>query len=1446
MEQRFCAKCGRVLTLACSSCSTEAQSDQSFCGRCGKPLTDGKMAEPQTPRPVALPESIAQGRYVVERFLGEGGRKRVYLAHDQRLDRDVAVAIIKTEGLDADGLARVRREAQAIARLGDHPHIVTIHDIGQENGQTYIVSQYMSGGELGAKLRAAVGQRLSVPEAVRIASQVRMALEHSHNKGIIHRDLKPANIWLTEEGTAKLGDFGLAVALDKSRLTAEGMMVGTVAYMPPEQALGREPDVRSDLYSLGCVMYEMLTGRPPFLGDNSVTIISQHINTAPVAPSWHNPETPKTLETLIMRLLAKNPDDRPESAAAITGLNAISQAAPALRERIAEEATTNPLDRLAGGVFVGREKEMEELQSGLEDALSGRGRLLMLVGEPGIGKTRTCEALATYAGLRGVQVVWGRCYEGEGAPAYWPWVQAIRSYVHASDPRELAAAMGSGAADIAQVVPEVNERLPGLLVPPALEPEQERFRLFDSITTFLKNASMRKPMVLVLDDLHWGDKPSLLMLQFLARQLRGSRLLVLATYRDVELRRVHPLSQTLGELGREGLSQRIMLRGLTEHDVARFIEITSGVEPSTELVKAVYRGTEGNPFFVNEIVRLLVADGRLEEANATAHWSVTIPQSVREVVGRRLDHLSETCNDVLTVASVIGREFDLAVLRRISELPGERLMEDLDEAVAARVISEVPMRRGQYAFTHALIRETLYEELSTPRRVSLHRQTGEALENAPSPDPDVQLPQLAYHFFEAAQGGGVDKAINYAQRDAQRATGLFAHGEAVTQYERVLQLLELRDKVGDVERCEALLALGEAQWRAGETDNSVQTFEAAVEQARKMNDSTLFARGALGVCYRFIIGQTLQPLIRLLQEAVDRLGNPDSVLRIRLLVRLGQEHYFESPERQRVLALEALDVARRVGDPATLSLALSNSIGEPESLEAADERLEAIDEIIRLAEAAKDPVRVQDGRWQRIATLLVLGQADAADREIEVYGEGAEELHLPWMLYLAALLRGMRALRRGRIEEAEKLALLALPLGTRSQNPNAMNLFGPQIAAIRREQGRLGEMAGIILPLVQQYPLIPAWRTAAALLHSELRSEADARGEFEVLAQNDFAVIRRDPNWSAAMAHLSQVCCFLGDAARAATLYDLLLPYHNRCVVIGATVDCYGSTSLLLGRLAGTMGRWEDAERHFEAAVEMNTRIGARWVNWTRYGWAEMLVQRDAPGDSEKAMKLLGQVLDATEGLGMKNLLEQALGLRMKIQGVDTTDLMTSIEAVARSVYAEKPDLRTHSAPDGTITIMFSDIEGSTEQMEQLGDERWMEVLREHNKIVRRNAKENSGFEVKTEGDGFMLAFQSARTALRCAIETQRAFARYNETAEPPVRVRMGLHTGEVIKEGDDFFGKHVNLTARIARQAVGGEILVSSLLKELASGGDVVFGGARDLELKGLAGSHRVFPVVW
>ncbi len=380
----------------------------------------------------------------------------------------------------------------------------------------------------------------------------------------------------------------------------------------------------------------MTTSRRPFLGDILVGIISQHINTPPVAPSWHNPEIPQALESLILRLLAKVPEARPENAMAVVkSLAAITSSAAGLAERVAQPDGKS-LARLAGGVFVGREQEIKELRAALNDALSGRSRLLMLVGEPGSGKTRLAEQLATYARLRDAQVLTGRCYEGEGAPAFWPWVQIIRSYLPERESEALRSVMGPGAADIAQVVSEVRERLPHLSPPPALEPEQARFRLFDSITTFLKNASRAQPLVLILDDLHWADKPSLLVLQFLVRELRDARLLVVGTYRDVGLGHQHPPRPDAGGDGPAGTARAHQLIRLTKQDVAKFIEMAAGLDPPENLVAAVHQETEGNPFFVHEIVRLLVAEGRLEHPEAVTSQSLRVPEGVREVVGRRL------------------------------------------------------------------------------------------------------------------------------------------------------------------------------------------------------------------------------------------------------------------------------------------------------------------------------------------------------------------------------------------------------------------------------------------------------------------------------------------------------------------------------------------------------------------------------------------------------------------------------------------------------------------------------------------------------------------------------------------------------------------------------------------------------------------------------------------
>lgn len=375
-------------------------------------------------------------------------------------------------------------------------------------------------------------------------------------------------------------------------------------------------------------------------------------------------------------------------------------------------AVPGELDCLASNTFVGRESEIQTLRADLDSTLTGQGRVLFLVGEPGIGKTRLANELAIEARLRGTQVLVGRCYEGEGAPPFWPWVQIFRSYLSTCNEETLRAEMGVRAADIAQVIPDVREQMPDLPVPAGLESEEARFRFFDSVTRFLKNSARRQPLVLILDDLHWADKPSLLLLQFLARELHDVRLLVVGTYRDIQLGHHHPLSQTLGEIAREPGSQSLSLGGLSEPEVAHFIANATSRPPSAALVSTLYQETEGNPFFLTAVVHLLV--NQSEQFPTPSSQSPTpfpIPQGVRAAIGRRLEALSEECQQMLTLAAVLGREFRVDALEQVGaraaalfptrpllqveaekarggnrQLPtGDRLLEVLEEAEAAVV-----------------------------------------------------------------------------------------------------------------------------------------------------------------------------------------------------------------------------------------------------------------------------------------------------------------------------------------------------------------------------------------------------------------------------------------------------------------------------------------------------------------------------------------------------------------------------------------------------------------------------------------------------------------------------------------------------------------------------------------------------------------------------------------
>ena len=901
--------------------------------------------------------------------------------------------------------------------------------------------------------------------------------------------------------------------------------------------------------------------------------------------------------------------------------------------RLEFDASAEPVHTGPQAPFVGRTRELTELLAKLEDAIGGRGRLCLVGGEPGIGKSRLADEVIVHARTRGARVLVGRCWEAGGAPAYWPWVQSLRSYVRDAEAAALRAQLGARGGELAQLVPELRERLPDLPAPLSLDADGARFRMFDATAEFLRSACERRPMVLVLDDLHAADAPSLLLLEYLARELASIPMLVIAAYRDVDPRPGQPLTDLLAAAVREPVTSRLALGGLTEREVSDYVTLAAPGIASAELADALHEETEGNPLFVGETVRLLATEG-LPPAG-TAGIRLTVPESLRDVIARRLGHLSPTCSGVLLLASVLGREFALAPLAHIAGVSADELLDVLDEAIAARVAADVPNGGGRLRFSHALIRDTLYDGLTSARRVRLHRRAVVALETVYGEQPGPHLNELAHHSLA---GHEYDKARRYAQRAGDRALALLAFEESARLYETAIEALGSAPPIDEPARCALLLVLGEAQARAGRSKAAKQTFLQAAALAQRLGSGRELARAAAGYGGRSLSARagSDERLVPLLEAGLAELPDDDVELRARLLARLaGALRDEPSRDRRDRLSGEAVELARRSGNPAALVYALD---GRTVAMLAPDTMAECDtlgSEQCRVAERIGDNERRFHGHEHRLIAHVTLGDSRSAALELEAMTRLADELRQPVQSWHVLAVRALQALTEGRLGEADELVAAAGALGERVQPDLAIPVHWLQRYAARELRGQLEGMLPGVAGLAEEYPGRPVLRCLLAHLHAVLGRRREAKQLLDELAQDDFAALPFDCAWLYGMSLLAEISARLDDTATAAALYTALLPYaaFNAADVPEAA---RGSVARHLGMLATTTKRWEKAELHFEAALAMNERMGARpWLARTQDEYARMLLARGPGGSHPRAQELQDAALTLYRDIGM-------------------------------------------------------------------------------------------------------------------------------------------------------------------------------------------------------------------
>ncbi len=1191
-------------------------------------------------QPLAPPPGLPP-RYRVSRLLGEGAHKRVYLADDTRLDRRVAIAAIERR---AGGTADFE-EARAMARVGDRPHIVTIYDVIETDETLLVVSQYLAGGDLAGRLRDNGGS-LPLPEVLRIGAQLCSALECAHESGIAHRDVKPANVLLDERGDAFLADFGLAAFGGGG---SPGGAVGTPEYMAPELLAG-DSGPRADLYSLGCTLYELVTGRPPFVAESVGELLRRHQLAQPEPPSHWNADLPAVLDDVVRSLLEKDPARRPASCRDVRGaLEGIRVAGLGIGARAASARNTRrqlARQALEGGPseppLIGRDAELARLDGMLARLARSEPGIVFLRGEPGIGKTRLLRELRTRGEAMGARVLVGHAYEDVPLP-YRPFVDALLP---------LAARLGelgAGEAELVRSFLQLGE--PDGRLSPARS-DADRHRLFVTLVRALLDFSRSTPLVLILEDLHWADSASLDLLEHLASALLQSpservSLALVGGLRPVS--DAHRLGRVLERLGREPGCETLDLEGFGEEGVHKLLESLGLERPASQFVRTLCDATAGNPLFLRELVAHLERTGGLLRVRGSVvalaqPGRLHLPRSLTHVIAERTSDLAPHARQLLSIASVLGVRFELDALAAVASLSADEVIEELDEAVQREMLID----EGQaYHFSHPLVRQVIYQRAGPSRTQRVHLDVARRLERVHGAAPGEAQLEIAHHLIRAGPLAPPDEVARHAAAAADRALAKCAWGEAAELLEAALSK---GSRLPLAERAELHRKAGQAYHSTFDTGPCLQHLHEAIEGHRVGADVTGLAR-ALSDRVRAAVQFGMVAYGELgdvepLEEVLERLEPAELGLRARLTGTLAESYWLaKQPARAVSLASDALAIAESAGDHELCAeISRHLALGHLQSLR--------VEEAGATWRAGADHARRADdlfGLEQCLVRLPIslfaagrLGEADQTTREALdlnriVQNRGDASLALAMLVALSVA--------RGDFDAAEAHAHRALDLIRRVKFAFAGQIALPALACARAMRGDIRGAHEAIDLLVRPGVVEdnPKQLQASEPLN---RSLIDAYGgeRIDPRAVPRFPPLPDDGYDYALLMFL----CASVELADAANLRE---PDTNaraaielaarRGIVFAAGWPFF--VPRIRGVAATLAGELDVADAWLASATELAQRIGAEpEVARARADHARTLVERSGPGDRERAVQLLRAALPSLRGLGPRVAADRA------------------------------------------------------------------------------------------------------------------------------------------------------------------------------------------------------------